>query len=303
MKPREPAFSIDYPRIRSWFGDLAQITKAGLTGLSVATAAIGAYLASGGRNTTAVLVHVVVGTYVLGSGAAVLNQFLERHRDALMSRTAARPLPSGRITAGCALAIGGFLTGVGLAYLALATTLLATLLGFLTVALYVGAYTPLKPKTHLATLVGAIPGSLPPLIGWAAVAGEVPLAAYVLFLIMFLWQIPHFLSLGWLYREDYERGGYRLLPVIDRTGLTTARLSLIYAICMIPALLLLPLCGLLQPLVSLILLPPLYLFVRKAVKFRVDRTEANARQLFLASLVLLPLFLGALAVGRMTQTW
>jgi heme o synthase len=282
---------------RTRLNDIAILTKAGLTSLSVATAVVGTILADHGRHFNWVAFHVVVGTYLIGSGAAAMNQFVERRRDALMLRTAGRPLPTGRLSGVCAAVAGAISACTGTAYLAVAANPLAAALGVATFTIYVALYTPLKTRTHFATLVGAIPGALPPLIGWAAIRGTVTIEAYAFFVVMFLWQIPHFLSLGWVYREEYRNGGYSLLPVIDRHGFATGRLSLMYSICLAPACVLLATLNRLDGVWMLPLLPTVAWYVAKAWKFQRVRDVRSARALFLASIIFMPVFLLATALG------
>jgi heme o synthase len=297
MKAHDPSILLATAGWRSRVSDAALLTKAGLTVLAVCCAAAGAYVAARGGYSGLVVLHVVIGTYLLGSGAAVLNQYVERSRDVLMTRTSNRPLPAGRIHPDLALVAGLLLTICGILYLAFSTNLLAAILGLGTVGIYAAIYTPLKLRTHMATLVGAVPGSLPPLIGWAAVRGEVTIEAYLLFVIMFFWQVPHFLSLGWIYRDQYRKGGYKLLPVLDATGSATGRLALIYSLCLIPAIILLPLLGLMHSSGMLLLLPASGFYAVRARKFERARNLECAQRLFAASLVFLPILLTVLVLS------
>ena len=158
------------------------------------------------------LIHTLLGTLLVASGTGTLNQYFERRFDALMRRTATRPLPAGRINPRHALAFGTLLASGGAAYLGVAVSMLASLLAILTLVTYLFAYTPLKRKTPICTLAGAFPGAIPPLIGWAAASGTVGLQALAVYAVLFLWQFPHFMAIAWMYREDYARAGYRVLP-------------------------------------------------------------------------------------------
>jgi protoheme IX farnesyltransferase len=194
------------------------LTKPDVTFLVVITTVAGFYLASPGHLDWALLMHTLFGTTLVGAGTAALNQYFERDMDALMRRTAGRPLPTGVLQPREALIFGIATIVVGGAWLALAVNLLASLLALATTVLYLGLYTPLKTRTTLATAVGAFPGALPPLIGWAAARGSLSAGAWVLFGILFLWQFPHFMAIAWMYREDYARAGIKMLPVVDPSG-------------------------------------------------------------------------------------
>ena len=215
--------------------DYLALTKPGLTATSVATAVFGALLGSGGAENGAVALHVLAGSALLGGGAIALNQVIERERDAAMKRTFKRPVAAGRISPASASLFGGILAGSGLLWLLAFTHPLAAILGAVTLALYLLVYTPLKTVTPYSTLVGAVPGALPPLIGWSAATGTVSVEGWVLFAILFFWQIPHFLALSWMYREDYEKGGYRFLPAIDGPGYLTAAQMVLYSVALLGA--------------------------------------------------------------------
>jgi protoheme IX farnesyltransferase len=184
-----------------------------------------------------------MGTILVGSAAGVLNQYIERRYDAMMKRTEQRPLPAGRVQPAEALFFGIVLGIAGLSYLAIFTNWVAVSLSVLTLVSYLAIYTPLKRKTPFATVIGGIPGALPPLIGWAIVRGSVSMEAWSLFFILFFWQMPHFLSLAWMYRKDYARAGYQLLVVLDQTGDITSRQILVYCYALVPASLMPTLIG------------------------------------------------------------
>ncbi len=219
---------------RPRLADFLELAKPRVTLLVLFTVAAGVLLAGGRDFHLLVLLHTVFGTALVASGAAALNQWFERDSDARMRRTEKRPLPSGRLQAlevfvfGLALGLGGVL------YLALTLShLLAALIAALTFILYVAVYTPLKRRTPLNTLIGAVPGALPPLIGWCAVRGEWTHETGVLFLILFLWQVPHFLAIAWMYREEYARAGLCMLPVIDRDGRRTSQNMILYCLALL----------------------------------------------------------------------
>lgn len=199
------------------------LTKPNVTFLVVITTVAGFYLGSSGALDWPLLLNTLFATMLVGGGTAALNQYIERDMDALMRRTASRPLPTGQLQPRDALLFGVLTIVVGAIWLALAANLLAAVVALATSILYLGVYTPLKTRTTLATAVGAIPGALPPLIGWAAARGSLSIGAWVLFAIVFFWQFPHFMSIAWMYREDYARAGIRMLPVVDTNGDATFR--------------------------------------------------------------------------------
>lgn len=199
------------------------LTKPDVTFLVVITTLAGFYLGSTGPLDWTRLMHTVLATMLVAGGTAALNQYVEREMDAVMRRTATRPLPSGVLQPREVLIFGVSMIVVGAAWLALAVNGLACLVALATSVLYLGLYTPLKTRTPFSTAVGAIPGALPPLIGWAAARGSLSLGGWVLVAILFFWQFPHFMAIAWIYREDYARAGIRMLPVVDRTGDSTFR--------------------------------------------------------------------------------
>ena len=194
------------------------LTKPDVTFLVVITTVAGFYLGSRSALDWALLTHTLFGTTLVGAGTAALNQYVERDMDAVMRRTASRPLPMGTLQPADVFRFGVALVILGTAWLAVAVNALSALLALATCIFYLGLYTPLKTRTTLATAVGAFPGALPPLIGWAAARGELSAGAWVLFAILFFWQFPHFFAIAWMYREDYGRAGIRMLPVVDPTG-------------------------------------------------------------------------------------
>src|ERR1700685_4480239 len=199
------------------------LTKPDVTFLVVITTVAGFYLGSTGPMDWAKLAHTLFGTLLVAGGTAALNQYVERDMDAVMRRTAARPLPTGTLKPSEVLIFGIVTIVLGIAWLALAVNLLATLVAVITSLSYLGLYTPLKTRTTLATAVGAVPGALPPLIGWAAAHGSLSQGGWILFAILFLWQFPHFHAIAWMYREDYARAGIQMLPVVDPEGKRTVR--------------------------------------------------------------------------------
>jgi protoheme IX farnesyltransferase len=199
------------------------LTKPDVTFLVAMTTVAGFYLGSSGPLDWALMLHTLGGTLLVAAGTAALNQYLEREMDSVMRRTAARPLPSGTLQPREVLIFGLTSILLGTLWLLLAVNWLSALVAVMTSVLYLGLYTPLKTRTTLSTAVGAIPGALPPLIGWAAAHGSLSLGGWVLFGILFFWQFPHFMAIAWIYREDYARAGIQMLPVVDKKGDATFR--------------------------------------------------------------------------------
>jgi protoheme IX farnesyltransferase len=274
------------------------LMKPGLTTMSVCTAAGGAYLGADGHPPATLILNLVLGTFLVGAGAAALNQLIERRSDALMKRKEQRPIPSGALTPLQGLVMGLLCAGGGIAYLFLTTTALAGTLALVTVLVYLLLYTPLKRVTHLSTAIGGIPGALPPVIGWVAVGRGFSLEAYLLFLFLFMWQMPHFLSLAWMYRRDYSRGGYRLLPEFDASGGVTGRLTLLYCAALTPVAISLALVGLMGWIFLGGALIAGGLFLAVAYRFAAAVTNENARRVFLASLVYLSVILALMLIDR-----
>ena len=278
--------------------DYIALTKPELTLLSVVTALGGAYLAGGHSLSVSLLLHTFFGTLLVGGGAGALNQYIERDFDAQMRRTEHRPLPSGRIHHQNALLLGVVLALTGLVELALFTHLLAAFLALVTLTLYLFVYTPLKRVTPFATVIGGIPGAIPPLIGWTAVSGELSMGAWSLFFILFFWQMPHFLSLGWMYRKDYARANYKLLTVLDPSGEASSRQILVYCIALIPAAFMPTLVGVLGAIYFVGALILTLGFLWLAVRLFRERTNPNARRLFFASLIYLSVLVGLMILDR-----
>jgi heme o synthase len=285
------------PLARSRWQDFIELTKPRIAVLVLFTVAIGALLARRGTINWEQLVHTLLGTALVAAGASALNQLLERHSDGLMRRTENRPLPAGRLHPLEVLAFGLTLGVLGTAYLAVSLRQpLAAGIAALTFLSYVLLYTPLKRRTTLNTLVGAVPGALPPVIGWTAATGRLDREAIVLFLILFLWQVPHFLAIAWIYREDYGRAGLKMLPVLDVSGSMTGRQMVIYCLALIPISLMPVLfhqAGIVYGLGALAL--GLF-FLRAACGFVAEKTAARARRVLHASLLYLPALLALLLV-------
>jgi protoheme IX farnesyltransferase len=246
----------------------------------------------------ALLLHTLIGTGLIASGTAALNQWSERDADLLMRRTSARPLPSGRMTPPRALWFGIALAVVGFAELALWVNILAALLGAFTLGSYLFIYTPLKQRSHLSTVIGALPGAMPPLMGYAASSGSLTPEAWTLFAILFIWQFPHFLAIAWMYREDYARAGIRMLPVVEPDGMSTGRQIILYASTLIPVSLFPVLLGMSGRiyLVGALILGGWFLYTGVRVAF--DLTNVRARHVLLASIIYLPAIYGLMVFDR-----
>jgi protoheme IX farnesyltransferase len=276
------------------FSDFAELVKARLTSLVLLTTAVGFYVGAQGPVDYFALFHVVFGTAAAAAGAAALNQWWERELDALMNRTKTRPVPAGRMRPIAALIVGGALSIFGVWYLAITCNGLSAVLAAITILIYIFAYTPLKRISTTNTLVGAIPGALPPVIGWAAARGRIDAGAWSLFAILVLWQLPHFFAIAWMYRDDYSRAGFQMISSDDRSGERSASQSVFFCI------LLLILAGLpaFLEIVTWWYVPiELALggwFVAMAMRFLRIRTPAAARMLFITSIIYLPLLLAAL---------
>jgi heme o synthase len=269
--------------------DYILLMKPELTLLSVLTAVGSSYLAVRENGNYFSLLHTFIGTLLIGGAAGALNQYIERDYDARMKRTAQRPLPAGRIAAADALFFGIALAISGILYLTFAGNVIAGMLAVITLVSYLFIYTPLKRRTPFATMVGGIPGALPPLIGWAVVSGSLTREAWTLFFILFFWQMPHFLALAWMYRKDYERAGYKILSVLDPSGKITGRQALIYCVALIPASLLPTLIGMAGVVYFCVMTIVTLGFLFLAISMYRHPTPITARRLFYASLVFLPL--------------
>ena len=297
------------PSTTSWSSDVApsthraadflSLTKPRLNLLVLVTTAGGLYLASPDGVAMPILLHTLIGTALVAGGAAALNQAWERDTDALMRRTRTRPMASGRLRASQGVWFGMALSTAGLVELALGVNLLSSAVAGLTLGSYILVYTPLKRRTSLATLVGAIPGALPPVIGWAAATGTLTLPALVLFGIVFFWQMPHFLAIAWLYREDYAAAGIPLLPVLEPDGRRTGRQALFYGAALWPVSLMPSAVGLAGGFYAVVAAVLGLALIALSAAFARDRSMPAARRLFLFSITYLPVLWGALVADRL----
>jgi heme o synthase len=244
------------------------------------------------------LIHTVVGTGLIASGTAALNQWYEREADRHMRRTMMRPLPAGKISVAGAFTFGVALSIAGFLELWLAVNLLSALIGAFTLASYLFLYTPMKQRTWWSTTVGAIPGAMPPMIGFAAAAGTLTPQSWVLFAILFLWQFPHFYSIAWMYKEDYARAGIRMLPVVEPDGRSTARQIVLYGIALIPVSLAPTFLGMTGRIYFAGALVLGLWFLYSGVRVAIDRTTLRARAVLIVSVLYLPLIYGLMLIDR-----
>jgi protoheme IX farnesyltransferase len=277
-----------------------ELTKPRITWLILMSTGVGYFFGLDRESpfNRALLIHTLVGTGLIASGTAALNQWWERESDKLMRRTASRPLPMGLLTAKRALWFGIALALAGAAELAIWVNILSALLGAFTLAAYLFVYTPMKSRTHLSTVVGALPGAMPPLMGYAAASGILNREAWSLFFILFVWQFPHFLAIAWMYRDDYARAGIRMLPVVEPDGKSTSRQIILYATTLIPISLLPVMLGMSGTiyLVGAMILGLWFLYTGVRVAF--DRTNVRARHVLLASVIYLPMIYGLMVLDR-----
>ena len=275
------------------------LTKPDVTFLVVITTVAGFYLGSTGAVDWARLAQTLFGTLLVAGGTAALNQYVERDMDAVMRRTAARPLPTGTLKPSEVLIFGAVTIVFGTAWLALTVNALAAFIAFATSASYLALYTPLKTRTTLATAVGAIPGALPPLIGWAAARGSLSEGGWILFAILFVWQFPHFMAIAWMYREDYARAGIQMLPVVDRKGDATFNVIVSFSAILVPVSLLPSVMGMagiryfFGALVLGMILLQVSLWANRA------RTNVRAKWLMHATVIHIPLLLAWMIFDKM----
>src|SRR4051794_32535633 len=280
--------------------DYLELTKPRITRLILMSTGIGYYFGLQGTLSLWNLLHTLIGVGLIASGTAALNQWWEHEGDAKMQRTRLRPIPSGRVTARRALLFGIAISVLGFAELCLGVNLLTGLLGLFTLLTYLFVYTPLKRKSWHATTLGAIPGAMPPLIGFAAAHNGLTVEAWVLFAILFLWQFPHFYAIAWMYREDYSRAGIKMLPVVDPTGASTIRQILFYSLALIPISLLPRLLGMSGNvyLVGALVLGFVYFY--SGVLVARELTRNQARRVLLASIVYLPVLYGLMMADHVS---
>lgn len=285
-------------RSRTVLADLWSLTKPGITRLVLVTTGVGFYLGASGSLDLAALFHVLLGTGLLAAGTNALNQYAERRADAEMKRTRARPLPAGRLKASTALAFSTGISVAGALYLVALVNPLTAALGAASLLIYIFIYTPLKRRTWFCTVVGAVPGAIPPMMGWTAATGRLDVLAWVLFGIVFLWQMPHFFAIGWLYKQDYARAGFPILPVVDDEGKRTARQIVIYTLALLVVSLLTTVMGLTGAIYFFGALTLGLAFLALGFALAATRTGLSARRLFLGSVLYLPALLILMVVDK-----
>ncbi len=278
--------------------DFLALAKPRLNFLVVASSLAGFVMAGGDTSSIVPLMSMLVGTGLVAGGASAFNQILERPQDALMRRTRMRPLPDGRLQAREAFVFASVCGLAGLLVLGAGANWLSAGVALATLVSYAAVYTPLKLRSSFATVIGAIPGALPPVIGWAAARGSLSQGAWILFGIVFLWQLPHFLAIAWIYREDYARAGFLMLPVIEPDGRSTGRQAVVYAAALLPFSLTPTLIGLTGTAYFVGALALAIVFLGLTIRFARTRTIPDARRLFFGSIVYLPLLWILMIAGR-----
>jgi len=298
MKATLESLAPAVPIGKSWPAVYSELFKARLTTLVLLTTLVGFYIGARGPIDYVLMLHTILGTALVASGASALNQLWERDYDAKMRRTQDRPLPSGRLQPNFVLVLGCVFAALGLAYLAIAVNVLTSLLGAGSLLAYLFIYTPLKRITWLNTAVGAIPGGLPPLMGWAATRGHLSTEGWSLFGILALWQVPHFMAIAWIYRDEYARAGFKMLPVLDPLGRRTGHQAVLHTLGLLP----ISLCPFVLKLAG-----PVYLigalilglaFIVFAIRFSRALTLSRARLLFYFSILYLPLLLTVMVLDK-----
>ncbi len=287
------------PDFKSVLRDYFDLSKPGIGFYSLITTFTAFWLASNGKIDFILLLHTIIATGLVTAGGGALNQVIEIDVDAEMHRTEKRPLPAGRVSANSGLAFGVITSIAGTLYLLLAVNALSALLAIGTLAGYLFIYTPSKRITSLSTIIGAFPGAIPILIGWVAVTGSIDLGGWTLFAILFLWQIPHFLAIAWMYRKDYARAGFPMLTVIEPEGISAAHQSLIYLIALVPISLFPTQLGLTGNIYFIGALILGLGFLASGVMVAIRRTNSSAKQMLFASIIYLPVLLALMIVDKM----
>jgi protoheme IX farnesyltransferase len=278
--------------------DYIALTKPRITWLILMSTGVGYFFGAKSGWNFLTLLHTILGTGLIASGTAALNQWYERDADAKMKRTQDRPLPAGRLVPRNALIFASLISAAGFVELFVAVNPLSAWLGLFTLASYLFIYTPLKRRSPHSTTIGAIPGAMPPLIGYAAASGTLTWDAWILFAILFLWQFPHFYAIAWMYREDYERAGIRMLPVVEPDGESTARRILLYSLLLIPISLVPKFLSMTGNLYLFGALAIGLMFLYAGIRVSFDRTRQQARRVLLASVIYLPVLYGLMLLDR-----
>jgi heme o synthase len=283
---------------RQQLRDYYELSKPGIGFYAVISTFAAFWLASPATIDYVLLLHTLIATALVTAGGGALNQVIEVEADKQMRRTENRPLPSGRIPVKVGMVYGLFFAIVGVVYMQLAVNTISAVLAIGTLIGYLAIYTPLKKKTHLSTIVGAFPGAIPILIGWTAVRGVIDLSGWVLFIILFFWQIPHFLAIAWMYRKDYARAGFPMLSVLDEDGFSTASQAVFYVVSLVPVSLLLTVMGVTGWLYFWGALLLGLGFIASGIHTAIKRTNTAAKQLLFASIIYLPLLLALMVLDK-----
>jgi len=281
---------------KSKLADYWDLTKPGITFLVVITALAAFYIASYGSPEIVLLIHALLGIAFISGGGGALNHYIEREQDVVMNRTRNRPIPAGRVHPVEALIFGLGLSVTGIVYLFITVNNVTAILGALTLIGYIAVYTPLKKVSPHSTIIGAFPGAMPPVLGWTAVTGGISVEAVLLFAIVFFWQMPHFLGIAWMYRKDYERGGFPMLPVAQPDGKSTFRMITIYCTGLIPVSLFPTILGLAGYIYFFTALVCGIAFLYFAVRLALEPSNMNAKYLVLASVFHLPVVMTFLMI-------
>jgi protoheme IX farnesyltransferase len=303
MKALAPAVGVPFAWSTTRVGDYAQLFRLRVAGMVLFTVFLGGWLAAVGPLPVNLLAHALVGTALVTAAASALNQWQESDSDARMARTANRPLPTGRLTSNEVLVLGIALAVTGLIYQWLTLPPVAVAVTAFTLISYVALYTPAKKRTTLNTLIGAVPGAMPPVIGWTAVRGQLDLEAVILFLILFIWQVPHFLAIAWMYRDQYAAAGYKMLTIDDESGASTARQMLLYFAALVPVTLMAATvfgAGRGYAIGAIVL--AIY-WLRSMIVFRRQPDVTTARHVLRASIVYLPALLALLVMTKQSMNF
>jgi heme o synthase len=278
--------------------DYYELSKPGIGFYAVISTFAAFWLASPAVIDHMLLLHTLIATALVTAGGGALNQVIEIEADKQMRRTENRPLPSGRVPVNVGIAYGVFFAITGVVYMQLAVNTISAVLALGTLVGYLAIYTPLKKKTHLSTIVGAFPGAIPILIGWTAVRGSIDLSGWVLFIILFFWQIPHFLAIAWMYRKDYARAGFPMLSVLDEDGFSVASQAVYYVVSLVPVSLMLTILGVTGWLYFWGALLLGIGFIASGIHCAIKRTNTAAKQLLFASIIYLPLILALMVLDK-----
>ena len=290
--------AVALPAQRSRANDFVALAKPRLNLLVVGSSLVGYVMAGGEISDAARVIYTVAGTALVAGGAAAFNQVIERKPDSLMQRTRLRPLPDGRLQARESLVFATLMSIAGLAVLGAGVNLISAVVALTTLLTYAVIYTPLKKRSSFSTVIGAVPGALPPVIGWAAASGQLSRGAWVLFAIVFLWQLPHFLAIAWIYRDDYARAGFPMLPVIEPDGRSTGRQATLYCAALLPVSLAPTLIGMTGTFYFAAAMALSLLFLGLTIRFARTREIPDARRLFFGSIIYLPILWFLMIAGR-----